>query len=391
MEISIYFDPVPEELLIEHELGSHPRIQHNIIVHTLNSGFPESHEMDIAIIGVKEDRGAINNSGCANAPDEVRKYLYKLFPGSWNCKIADLGNIRQGFSIEDTYFALTSTLEFLVSNRILPVIIGGSQDLTFAMYKAYEKLDQIINMAVVDPMFDLGETQKQLNAQTFLSRIIMQKPNFLFNYTNLGFQTYFVDQAALDLMKKLLFDSYRLGLLTADLKDAEPLLRNADLVSFDIGAIRAADAPGNNNASPNGFTGDQACQLARYAAMSDKLSSIGFFELNPAFDGNGLTAHLLAQMIWYVFEGFNSRRSDIPALNPEDFVRYIVPTADFSDGIVFLKSRKTDRWWMEVICGTDNRKKYYNHFVVPCTYGDYQTACSNEMPDRWWQFYQKLM
>ena len=391
MEISLYFDPVPDELFMDELPGPHPRLQRSMVVHTKDAGFPGPHEMDIAIIGIKEDRAALNNAGCSNAPDEIRRYLYKLFPGAWNCRIADLGNIRQGFTIEDTYFAVTSTLEYLIANRILPVIIGGGQDLTFAMYKAYEKLEQIINMTVVDSMFDLGETEKELNSQTFLSRIIMQKPNFLFNYTNLGYQTYFIDPAALELMKKLLFDTYRLGMLTADLKEAEPLLRNADMVSMDIGAIRAADAPGNGNASPNGFTGDQACQLARYAAMSDKLSSIGFFELNPTLDQNGLTAHLLAQMLWYVFEGYNSRKKDIPARDPETFIRYIVPIADFSDGIVFLKSRKTDRWWMEVICGPDNRKKYSNHFIVPCSYSDYKTACNNEMPDRWWQVYQKLM
>lgn len=391
MEISIYFDPVSDDLFLDDLPGPHPRLQRSMVVHTRDAGFPQSQEMDIAIIGVKEDRAALNNPGCSVAPDEVRKHLYKLFPGAWNCRIADLGNIRQGFTIEDTYFALTSALEYLIANRILPVIIGGGQDLTFAMYKAYEKLEQIINMTVVDPMFDLGEAQNELNSQTFLSRIIMQKPNYLFNYTNLGYQTYFIDQAAIELMKKLLFDTYRLGMLTPDLKDAEPLLRNADMVSMDMGAIRAADAPGNGNASPNGFTGDQACQLARYAAMSDKLSSIGFFEFNPSFDPSGLTAHLLAQMVWYVFEGYNSRKKDIPGRDPDSFIRYIVPMSDFSDGIVFLKSRKTDRWWMEVICGPDNRKKYSNHFIVPCTYGDYQTACNNEMPDRWWQVYQKLM
>ncbi len=391
MEIALYFDPVSEELLSDNDSKPHPRMRQNMVIHTLASGFPDASEMEIALIGVKEDRSATGNAGCAHAPDEVRRYLYSLFPGSWNCKIADLGNIRSGFTIEDTYFALTATVEYLVANRILPVIIGGGQDLTFAMYKAYEKLEQIINMASVDSRFDLGETQQELNSGTYLSRIIMQKPNFLFNYSNLGYQTYFVDQPAVDLMKKLLFDITRLGMLTADLREAEPLLRNADLVTFDIGAIRAADAPGNANASPNGFTGDQACQLVRYAAMSDKLSSIGFFEYNPSFDRSGITAYLLAEMIWYVFEGYNSRKNDIPGRDPENFIRYIVPVADFADGIVFLKSRKTDRWWMEVICGPDNQKKYSSHFIVPCTYHDYQTACDNEIPDRWWQMYQKLM
>lgn len=391
MDISIYFEPLPDELFDSAETISHPRIGQQILAYRQNADFPEAADVDIAIIGVVEDRAAVNNEGCADAANEVRKQLYRLFPGSWTARIADLGNIRQGFTIEDTYYALSSAVSYLVANKILPVIIGGGQDLTYAMYKGYEKLEQIINMAAVDPMFDLGETQSELDSHTYLSRIIMQRPNYLFNYTNLGYQTYFVDQPALDLMKKLLFDSYRLGLLTADMKETEPLVRNADMLSFDMGAIRAADAPGNANAGPNGFTGDQACQIARYAAMSDKLSSIGFFEYNPAYDRRGITAQLLAQMIWYVFEGFNARKKDIPSRESDAFIRYTVPTSDFSDGILFLKSRKSDRWWMEVICGADNRRKYANHYIVPCTYEDYQTACNNEIPDRWWQVYQKLM
>ena len=390
MDISMYFEPVSKELIQDQET-THPRLGQTILIHTEASGFPETSSYDIAIIGVADDRGAVDNEGCALAADETRKYLYKLFPGSWSLKIADLGNIRRGFSPEDTYFALSSSLSALMGNRIFPIIIGGGHDLTFAMYQAYEKLEQIINMAVVDPMFDLGENHDALNGHTYLSRIIMQRPNFLFNFTNLGYQTYFVDQQALDLMKKLLFDSYRLGLLTANMKDTEPLVRNVDLLSFDVGAIRAADAPGNANATPNGFTGDQACQLIRYAAMSDKLSSLGLFEYNPLHDRMGLTAHLLAQMIWYAFEGFNSRKKDFPSRESDNFIRYTVPTTDFSDGIVFLKSRKTDRWWMEVICGANNREKYATHYMVPCTLEDYQTACNNEIPDRWWQVYQKLM
>jgi len=391
MDISVYFEPVADSLFDEIAAGSHPRLGQIIKAYREGAGFPDYSTFHIALLGVSDDRGAVNNPGCARAADEVRGYLYRLFPGSWTPGIADLGNIRQGFSPEDTRFALSAVVESLVANKIFPVVIGGGHDLTFAMYKAYANLNQIINMAVADPMFDLEETDEELTSHTFLSRIIVQRPNFLFNYTNIGYQTYFVDQPALDLMKKLLFDTYRLGMLHGNLTDVEPLVRNADLFSFDMGAIRAADAPGNANATPNGFSGDEACQIVRYAAMSDKLSSIGFFEFNPLFDRNGVTAHLLAQMIWYAFEGYNSRKNDFPASDSDAFIRYIVPTADFSDGIVFIKSRKTDRWWVEVVCGPENRQKYASHYIVPCTYNDYQTACNNEIPDRWWQVYQKLM
>ncbi len=391
MDISVYLEPVAALVSDELPLGSHPRLGHSMLIYQEDTPFPELEGIRIALIGVPDERGVVNNAGCATGADEIRRYLYKLFPGAWTSGIADLGNIRKGHSVEDTYFALSATLEWLISNKVFPVVLGGGQNLTYAMYKAYANMKQIINMAVIDPVFDLGETSDELNSNTYLSHIIVERPNYLFNFTNLGYQTYYVDQPAIDLMKKLLFDTYRLGLLHGNLSDAEPLLRNADVLSFDTGAIRAADAPGNANAGPNGFSGDEACQLVRYAAMSDKLSSIGFFEYNPALDRRGLTAQLLAQMVWYAFEGYNNRKDDFPDAGSDMFIKYIVPTKDFADGIVFIKSRKTDRWWMEIVCGAESRQKYLNHYIVPCTYKDYQIACDNEIPDRWWQMYQKLM
>lgn len=391
MDISIYFEPIPVEL-IDLSVPEKTLIANICRAYTIEGQFPETADYDIALIGIPDDRGAVGNEGCADAPNEVRKYLYSLYAGSWKARIGDLGNLKKGHNFADTVYALSEVMAYLIGNNIFPILIGGSQALTYGMYKAFEKLDKIVNIAAIDPRFDLGEVAENvINSQNYLSKIILQKPNYLFNYTNIGYQTYFVDQNEIELMNKLLFDVYRLGQLNADFKETEPLVRNADLVTFDIGAIRASDAPGNGNASPNGFTGEQACQLTRYAAMGDKLSAIGFFEMNPGFDHRGITAYLLAEMIWYAFEGYNQRKKDIPQLSIADFIKYTVPTNDFEDGIVFYKSRKSDRWWMEVICGNDNQIKFASHYVVPCSYNDYLTACNNEIPDRWWQVYQKLM
>ena len=167
--------------------------------------------------------------------------------------------------------------------------------------------------------------------------------------------------------------------------------RNADLFSFDISAIRQSDAPGNGNATPNGFYGEEACQIARYAGLSDKVSSAGFFEMNPDHDRNGQTAHLLAQMIWYFIDGFYNRQQDHPALVADNCIRYTVQVSDFEDGIVFYKNKLTERWWMEIKCSESVREKYKRHYIVPCTADDYQTALADEIPDRWWQASQKLM
>jgi len=392
MEIVDFLDPIgPLEFPLSGESGNQSRFGNRIGIYTEANGFPNLSSCDIVLIGVKDDRNTIDNEGCGQAPEAIRKYLYKLTTGPNPLRVVDIGNIKTGFSTKDTCFALSSVVAWLISSNIVPVIIGGSQDMTFANYQAYHSLGQIINIVTVDPMFDLGSSDQELNSRSYLSSIILHQPNFLFNYTNLGYQTYFIDQDALKLMQNLFFDTYRLGIVRDNLSEVEPILRNADMISFDISAIRHSDAPGNGNATPHGFYGEEACQITRYAGMSDKLTSIGFYEMNPRYDESGQTAHLVAQMIWYFIDGFYNRAHDFPFTSEENYVKYRVSIHDHKEEIVFYKSKKTDRWWMEIPLPAEQRAKYERHYLIPCSYKDYQTASDNDIPDRWWMAYQKLM
>lgn len=388
MEIALYFEPVDP-------FEGYPSLRKCmgdvIHTHTRQHGFPSLKNIDIALLGVREERQAVDNEGCSMGPSRVRQELHRLFPGVKNLQIADLGDIKAGYDIEDTYFALSNSVCQLIKSGILPIIIGGSQDLTYANYLAYEQLGQIINIVSVDPRLDLGSSEEELDSYSWLSRIILHQPNYLFNFADIGFQSYYVDLNAVALMKNLLFDTYRLGRVRSNLEEVEPIVRNADMISVDISAVRQSDAPGLANPSPNGFYGEEICQIIRYAGMSDKLTSIGFYDFNPTYDRNGQTAQLIAQMIWYFIEGFYSRQHEFPVRNKEDFIKYTVAVKDQQDDIVFYKSKRSDRWWMEVSCPASLRTKYYRHYMVPCSYADYQTACANDVPDRWWQVYQKFM
>ncbi len=392
MDISEFFEPIDQgDLQFKSEPSGHSRMG-DIIHSFMEPGdFPDFQAAELAIIGIKEDRYAVNNEGCAAAPDHIRRYLYNLFPGPYEMKIVDLGNIKKGFNVTDTYFAVTSAISEMLQHNVVPVILGGSHDLTFANYQAYQNLGQIINIVSVDSMFDLGKSENEMNAHSYLSHIILNQPNYLFNYANIGYQTYFTDQDALKLMKNLMFDTYRLGVVRNNIEEAEPIVRNADIVTVDVSAIRFSDAPGNGNATPNGFYGEEVCQIMRYAGLSDKLTSVGFYEVNPTYDLNGQTSHLVAQMIWYFIDGFYNRAHDFPFRNEEDYLKYRVSINDHREELTFFKSKKTDRWWMEIPLQSEQRIKYERHYLVPCSYQDYQTACNNDIPDRWWMVYQKLM
>jgi arginase family enzyme len=357
--------------------------------------FPELEEktFDIAVFGVQDDRAAVNNNGCALGPDYFREQFYLLNEGAFNSKIVDLGNIKAGASISDTYVAVKTVVSALMKMNILPVIIGGGQDITYAQYMAYESMEQKVDLVVVDNKFDLDDDDEEglaTHSDTYLNKIFLHQPNYLFNFSNLGYQTYFVNQESLNVMGKLYFDAHRLGEFSQDITLTEPIIRNSNMISFDISAIRSSDAAANANASPNGFYGEQACQIARYAGMNDKLSSIGFYEFNPAFDTNSQTAMLLAQIVWYFIDGFYNRKQDFPLRPKSQYITYRTSLSDGTGEMLFVKSKKSDRWWMQVPYPTGVSRNERFH-LVPCRYEDYNMAVSGEMPDLWWRTYQKLL
>ena len=349
-------------------------------------------EFDLVLLGVEEERGTNEHSGCGSAPDKIRQQLYALTYHFKNFKILDLGNVKAGESLEDTHYAVSEIVTELVKNDCVVVILGGSQDLTYAQYMAYEELEQKVDLVVIDSHFDLDDSDEDTvatNSISYLNKIFLHQPNYLFNFSNLGYQTYFVNQDSLRVMDKLFFDAQRLGEISGAIHISEPAIRNADMISFDISSVRASDAMANGNAGPNGFYGEEACQMAKYAGYSDKLSSIGFYEFNPAYDQNGQTAMLLAQMIWCFLDGYYSRKKDIPSASKTDYLIYKASLKEDGHELIFIKSKKTDRWWMQVPYPTMGSKNERYH-LVPCLYEDYQLAVIGEMPDLWWRTYQKL-
>ena len=367
-----------------------PRLGDQIVSHTPEAGLPPMPADSLVILGVPEDRGTEANAGCAKAPDRIRKYLYQLAPVADGAQLFDFGNITVGQDVEDTYFALTETLADFLRHGNTILLLGGSQDLTFPAYKAYERISRIINISTIDPRFDI-DPYEELTSRTYMRHIVMQTPNYLFFHANLGCQNYFVGTSQLQLMDELKFDACRLGELQRDMTRAEALLRNADLVSVDIAAVRQSDAPGVGTPSPHGFYGEQLCQMMSFAGMSDKVSLLGLFEVNPHLDPRDQTLHMTAQAAWHFIDGYFNRLGDSPRTAPEKCQRYNVILDDHGQQLVFFKSKASQRWWVEVPCDDPELHELYSrHLLLPCTYADYQQAMQGEIPPLWWRYYRRL-
>ena len=362
------------EILPEGVLGKH------IAVHSSKGELPELTNVKFALIGVKENRNDVDYIGEDLCFDAIRKTFYSLYPGNWKHNVIDIGDIDKGETVQDTYFALKAVVSDLLKEKIIPLIMGGSQDLVYAQYRSYDSLGNMVNLVNVDSNFDIGDAESTITNKSFIGKVIVDKPYSLFNYSAIGYQSFFNSPDEISLMEKLFFDAYRLGEVTADITIVEPILRNADIVSFDIGAIKSAELSYKNSKSPNGFDGREICAIARYAGISNKVSSFGVYELKDFADAQS-AAMLISQVFWYFIEGVNFRVSDDDFSDETHYTTYKVPIDD--EVLIFKKSIKTGRWWIELPFISNNNNKLKRSTLLPCTYGEYLGACNQEIPERW--------
>ena len=384
MDLNDYFNPVSLEKPAIHLIPPDLSFSRKIKIHTPDHKIGNISEFDAAIIGIPEEKNAFIK-GPALAPDAVRNKLYQLSELNRKTKIIDLGNLKTTDNINDTYYALRDIILYLGQKSVIAVLIGGSQDLCYGVDLAFNEKITTYSYLSLDARLDLGFKEKKINSRNYLDTILSYKDPKLFNYTNLGHQSYFTPERLKDLIDKKGFESLRLGFVRSNLSSVEPQIRDADFISLDMSCVRQSDAPGVTLPSPNGFFGHEICQLARYSGAASGPKVFGIFELSPENDLNGQTSHLAAQTIWYFIDGLSLRIKE----NPQESgaTKFIVSLESAGQQIAFYKSLKTDRWWMEIpvinpITGLN--------YLISCNHEDYQSASSDEIPERWWKAFHRL-
>ncbi|RAW03402.1 formimidoylglutamase [Pseudochryseolinea flava] len=388
MDLTILFSPVDES--IYHNITSPGSFHRNIRV--FGDKMPDYKDAHIAIFSVAESRGSKNNEGCNAGADEIRRKLYNLKKGTGAYRIIDLGHLKPGHDLDESYVRISEVCRMLLESNVLPIILGGSHDLDYGQYSSYETLEKLVSFLNIDASLDLDDRKDESSTPStqHIHKILLHEPNYLFSYTHLAYQSYLIDPMSVAILEKLYFEAFRIGQIRNNLQEIEPAIRTADLLSFDITAIRSADAPGNANAQPFGLTGEEACQLCWYAGLNEKLSSVGFYEYNPSFDdAHKKTAAVIATMLWYFIEGYYHRKHE-QNFKSNDFLKYSVSMPVEPEVITFYKSKFSEKWWIEVPY-PNGRERYSRNSIVPCSYADYQTAVKGEVPERYINMLAKLI
>jgi arginase family enzyme len=367
VSLSDFLEPVNLHELSQDEgyrdtqLGKNSRVYGNKL--------PEIENADLVIVGCGENRGFGSAGNFSDAPNAVRKEFYSLYQWHSDLQLADVGNVRSGATVTDTYAALRSVVGELIEHNKRVVIIGGSHDLTLGQYQAYAAKEKIIEATCVDAKIDL-DMDSPVPSDHFLMKMLVGEPNFVKHYNHIGFQSYFVHPHMLETIDKIRFDCYRLGRVKESIESMEPVIRNSNLFSFDISAIQHSHAP-VNKLTPNGFNGEEACTLMQYAGMSMNVDTIGLYGYVPQEDQHNMTARQLAHMLWYLMDGIAKGKQEARLEDRDYFNEFKMAFAEVET--TFLQSKKTGRWWMEAPDGK----------MIACSHLDYMAASSNDIPERW--------
>ncbi|HEY8387358.1 MAG TPA: formimidoylglutamase [Parasegetibacter sp.] len=362
-----FLEPVNPHQISEDEGYLNGQIGKSITVY--HEELPDIEEYPVVLLGCAETRGAGYKTADNDSPNAVRKAFYKLFYWHTEIKIADLGNVKTGATLNDSYAALRTVTHELINAGKTVIIIGGTHDLSLAQYQCYSLDKKYIDAVCVDSRIDLN-IDSVLRADNFLMEMLTTEPNYLKHYNHIAFQSYFVHPHMLETMDKLRFDCFRVGRVKEDIEEMEPVIRNSSMISFDIAAIANAFAPANR-VSPNGLNGEEACTLMKYAGLSSFVNTLGIYGYDTKQDIGELTALQIAQMIWYFIDGRYKSLTEARLSDREYFNEFHLAFTEVET--TFLQSKKTGRWWM----------KLPDETFIPCSYNDYLIARNNDIPERW--------
>lgn len=324
-------------------------------------------ESGVALVFVSDYRGAGREAFSLDF-SALRKELYSLAELEFPIAISDMGDLISGRSSEDTQYILQEFLSACHYNNTLPFIIGGSADLSFALYSALDFHQKEVSYTQVSSQVSLRGNESALNETNFLSRIFSSKQFSIENYAHLGYQKHLNSKESIDLIRQVEFDSVRLSELMNTPEVVEPYTRFSDLVTLNADAVESSAGAFSIHPQVNGLNRREICGVMKEIGMSEKLKSMGLFNLELQ-DQSQMNFQLMAQMIWYFLEGVSIRKSHP---HEKQYETYWVMAEEGE--YAFHREVFTNLWYF------GNEKEIQSN--LPCLRSDYENAKRGEWSTR---------
>ncbi len=265
---------------------------------------------NIGIIGYVCDEGVKRNQGRIGArkgPKSVRNQLGKLPIHFENKHIVDFGDvICVDDNLEDCQAALSKIISKLITNKVLPIAIGGGHDIAFANFNGIKdalKNSTKNNIGIInfDAHFDLRKVENQPNSGTPFNQILSENKNA--SYFAIGIQQQSNTKELFEIASKnnvSFVSNFECETFNIDLKNKLNLfIEKVDYlyITIDLDGFSSAFAPGVSAPSSLGYAPNFVYQVITFLFQSKKVISCDIAELNPDFDIDNSTAKLAAKLL----------------------------------------------------------------------------------------------
>lgn len=263
-------------------------------------------EADVIIIGIPdESKSHARRKGTSKAPDVLRIALNesqfferqgKIIPicplrGSIGNKgILDYGNIKR----EDLYHLIFD----LVSNKKIPIIIGGDHSVTTIALQAIGDVYGKIGLLYFDAHPDFVSSTRNYYGSVLTdssSSIDFAKSMLIGTRAAEPEELENIDKARLEVVSPM--DIRETGILKIGERiRTKNSNNNKKYISIDLDCLDPAFAPGVSLPSPCGLSSIDLIYLIKLAVETG-IIGIDIVELSPDFDINNITAYLAARIL----------------------------------------------------------------------------------------------
>jgi formiminoglutamase len=318
--------------------------------------------------------GTLAFFGFDESADAIRKSFYQLSNQFSDIEIADLGNLKIKANDKNALAGYRELFHAMIELGVQPVCVG---------------MDHLILIAYLEMLSENTApdvclvTQKLSQPDKLLLYLENENKQKLFHLSLLGHQSHYNTESDYQFFDDIFTDSLRLGSLQSNLQKAEPLMRESDLIAFDLNALRYSDFKAANHSGPNGLYNEEACKLMRFAGMANKKMPLIIYGMNSK-KVSVQDCDLTAQMLWYFLDGAQNRYADSPNESNEEFklIRCPVEGMPISE-IKFLQSLKSERIWMEIPLELINKPR--DSKWIGCSETELEIASLGEVPEKWFR------
>lgn len=269
---------------------------------------------EVVIVGFPSDEGVRRNggrTGARYAPKAIREMLYKLTPDAQHIepfvalleRTVDIGDIPISEDVETDQNRLSSILtELLPEKRV--IILGGGHETSFGHYLGYAGVGLQPDVLNWDAHPDVRPTDNGLGHSGSPFRQMIEHTPGCLRYRVAGVQphstaaahTAYIRENGGEFYWRNEVDRSLINTLTAD-------IRNPGMVTFDVDAVDAANAPGVSAPNAGGLSADTWLYAAWKCGATPNVRSVDIVEVNPKYGVDGRTARLAALTAWNVLRG----------------------------------------------------------------------------------------